>query len=621
MKLEANFLKVSPAYLTTTPGNETNGTYASTNEIGVTILSGNGTKTNFYVTRHADFTSTNVTTYKLNVSTSLGDITIPQLGGVLTMNGRDSKIHVTDYDMDGTSILYSSAEIFSWAKTAGSRRVLILYGGADEAHEAAFLYSIGTPHITEGSGVTIAKKGMIWILNWQVTPNRRVLEIGDLTLYILWRNEAYDLWVMELPAPEPLGNFTSMSKASVIVKAGYLLRTAALVGNELRLSGDVNATTDIEVISSPKKVKTLLFNGERLHTTKSKCGNLLGTVVFKMPLISSPDFSDCQWKYLDSLPEIQASYDDSLWTPCALTTTNNPWNMTTPTSLYASDYGYHGGSLIYRGHFISTGNESTFFVNTTGGYGFAHSIWLNGTFLESWVGSGSNETYGVTLTLPPSLKRGSSYVFTILIDHMGQDEEAPGTDAVKFPRGIMDYSLSGHNASDVTWKVTGNLGGEQYRDLARGPRNEGAMFAERQGYHLPDPPSENWITSSPIGDGISSAGIGFYTTNFDLNVPDGYDVPMSFVFNGTATNVSAATSKGRNYRCQLFVNGYQFGKYGQLITYIILCRIFCDMSSFPHRLLTPSEQLKVSVLKLPSPCLRASSTTMGRTTSRSPFGH
>jgi hypothetical protein len=108
--------------------------------------------------------------------------------------------------------------------------------------------------------------------------------------------------------------------------------------------------------------------------------------------------------------------------------------------------------------------------------------------------------------------------------------------------------------------MTGNLGGEQYLDLVRGPLNEGDIYAERQGYHLPSPPSSVWKTLNPVWDGISHAGIGFFTTSFDLNIPAGYDVPLSFVFNSSS---STSTSPGTNYRCQLYVNGYQFGKYSE----------------------------------------------------------
>lgn len=44
---------------------------------------------------------------------------------------------------------------------------------------------------------------------------------------------------------------------------------------------------------------------------------------------------------------------------------------------------------------------------------------------------------------------------------------------MKAPRGVLDYSLSGHEKSDISWKITGNLGGEDYQDRTRGPLNEG----------------------------------------------------------------------------------------------------------------------------------------------------
>lgn len=112
-KLEANFLMASPAYLTAVPTmNATNGSFVNTNLIATTLLKGN--LTGFYEVRHAYYNSTASTSYRLNIATSQGSISIPQLSSTLTLNGRDSKIHVTDYDLNGTNLLYSSAEIFTW---------------------------------------------------------------------------------------------------------------------------------------------------------------------------------------------------------------------------------------------------------------------------------------------------------------------------------------------------------------------------------------------------------------------------------------------------------------------------------------------------------------------------
>lgn len=114
LKLEANFLRASgSAYLTAVPSNATNGSYVNTDALATTPLNGN--KTNFYIVRHAAYNTLASTNYKLTVPTSAGNISIPQLSPTLTLNGRDSKIHVTDYDVGGINMLYSSAEIFTWS--------------------------------------------------------------------------------------------------------------------------------------------------------------------------------------------------------------------------------------------------------------------------------------------------------------------------------------------------------------------------------------------------------------------------------------------------------------------------------------------------------------------------
>lgn len=110
---------------------------------------------------------------------------------------------------------------------------------------------------------------------------------------------------MELEGPSPVGNFMSPSKELVIVKAGYLIRTAAIDGEELRLTGDVNATTEVEVISAPSQnIERIVFNGERLDTVKSQHGKLSATIHYEPPALSLPDLPRLEWKYLDSLPEI-----------------------------------------------------------------------------------------------------------------------------------------------------------------------------------------------------------------------------------------------------------------------------------------------------------------------------
>jgi hypothetical protein len=125
-KLEVNFLIASPAYLTATPGNGSNGSYVDTSAIEVTPIFGKGT--NFYVTRHAAYNSLASTSYKLTVPVSGANLTIPQLTDFstsLTLNGRDSKIHVTNYDLGGIDLLYSSGEIFTWYELPSITLILL----------------------------------------------------------------------------------------------------------------------------------------------------------------------------------------------------------------------------------------------------------------------------------------------------------------------------------------------------------------------------------------------------------------------------------------------------------------------------------------------------------------
>lgn len=342
--------------------------------------------------------------------------------------------------------------------------------------------------------------------------------------------------------------------SSIIVKAGYLVRSAFLQDSQLHLAADFNATTAIEVIGAPRTATTLYINGKEVTYMVDKDGVWNSSMTYASPTILLPSLKELAWKYVDSLPEIQSSYDDSAWMLADHSTTNNTHNsLTTPTSLYASDYGFHAGYLIYRGHFVATGQESTLSLNTQGGKAFGSCVWLNQTYIGSWIGDGATSNQNSTYTLS-NLKAGEHYVITVLIDNMGLDEDwTVGSDEMKNPRGILSYQLSGQAQSAITWKLTGNLGGEDYRDLTRGPLNEGGLYAERQGWHQPDPPSSGWKTGSPL-DGISVAGVGFYTVSFTLDIPTGWDVPLSFVFgNDTAPPVA--------YRVQLYVNGYQYGKY------------------------------------------------------------
>ncbi|KAK6952112.1 hypothetical protein Daesc_006643 [Daldinia eschscholtzii] len=543
LKLQAEWLKVSPDYLTAEPGAALVWTYANNAAITVTRLAGNGSagRGSFFVVRHSDYSRTASDNYKMKLPTLKGDISVPTLVDELTLHGRDSKIIVTDYDVRGFKLLYSTAEILTHQKF-GNTIVLVVYSGANEMNELAVQIE-GTSSVISDDSIKVNRTEHLVTLAWATPEARNIVQIDNLHIYILDRNSAYNYWVPEIN-----------KSSSLIINGPYLVRSASFENDSLSLSADFNRSTVVEVIGAPQSTDTLSINGKATEF-KIEEGRIVANIPYSAPLLDIPDLSGLPWIYIDSLPEIQAHYDDSTWLAADHQSTNNSYrSLQTPTSLFASDYGFNAGVLLFKGHFTAKGTEKSFKIKTQGGTAYGHSVWLNDTFLGSWVGSSSASNYEATYELP-SLLRGASYVLTVVIDHMGLDGNyIPGIDTGKAPRGILGYRLSSSifDSTPISWKLTGNLGGEDYADRTRGPLNEGGLYAERQGYHLPRPPQEAFTPRSPFST-PGKPGVLFYTAPLLLDLPSTtYDIPLYFSFRNVA---------GGAVRIQLYVNGWQFGKY------------------------------------------------------------
>ena len=91
-----------------------------------------------------------------------------------------------------------------------------------------------------------------------------------------------------------------------------------------------------------------------------------------------------------------------------------------------------------------------------------------------------------------------------------------------------------------------------FPDKVRGVLNEGGLYGERRGWHLPGFDTSHW-TVRDLSEGLpeGTAGVGFFVTTFDLASPKDVDVLMSFQFEAENT---------QPYRALLFVNGWMFGK-------------------------------------------------------------
>ncbi|KAK0207773.1 galactose-binding domain-like protein [Armillaria fumosa] len=119
-------------------------------------------------------------------------------------------------------------------------------------------------------------------------------------------------------------------------------------------------------------------------------------------------------------------------------------------------------------------------------------------------------------------------VITVVQDDMGLNETS-GTNpnSSKSPRGICRFQL---NSSTFTqWQVQGKIG--RYTE-PHGMFNEGGLYGKHKGWHLPGFDTSSW-ESTDLNHGLprSAAGIGFFMMTFDLHIPEGLDMPMSFNFN------------------------------------------------------------------------------------------
>ncbi|KAJ7043887.1 glycoside hydrolase family 35 protein [Mycena alexandri] len=556
MRLQGLFLRVSRDLLAANLlANGTN--YTTSALIHTAELRNPGTGAGFYFTRHDSSVSTALTTTQITVTTSLGSLLIPQTG-VLTFNGREAKILVTDYVFGESKInvLYSTAEIMTWT-TIDKTDYIILYAPSGQTGETSFVFSSAPKVNLAGvSGVSSTFSNGTLVLNYSVNGSAFVpitLGTTSIVAVILDKPTANQWHAPIIAGSGTFGNFFSVgSNQTVLVSGPYVLRTAAILKNTLSLTGDLNGTTAIEVVA-PKAVTTILWNNVPVRITKTARGSITGQVGGEKT-VELPTLDD--WKVSGSLPEIDPDFDDSAFTLADLTTTNytNLPVLAGSQVLYSQQYGFYGNNLIFRGRFTASGEETA--VNLTVQYGFAggYSTWLNGVFLGSSQGSATISLSTDSWPIPAgTLKINETNVLVVFQDHMGIIET--NTNGGKEPRGIRGYALVGGNTTFDSWRLQGNLGGAANApDTFRGYLNEGALWAERIGAHLPGFPDSTWASGSPLS-GVSKAGINFYRTTFGLPVSVGIDAPVRLsVTRSNDTTVS-------NFRLQIYLNGWQIGKY------------------------------------------------------------
>lgn len=109
--------------------------YTTNEEIMATELRNPDTNAAYYVTRHDYSPSTEVSQFRLHVSTDSGNFTVPSQGSI-TLSGTQSKTLVSDFCIGSTEklITYVTAEILT-VSDLGDRQVVVFWAPEGESGE------------------------------------------------------------------------------------------------------------------------------------------------------------------------------------------------------------------------------------------------------------------------------------------------------------------------------------------------------------------------------------------------------------------------------------------------------------------------------------------------------
>lgn len=503
-------------------------------------------------------------TFTATLNTSLGSVDVPNV----SLFGHQSRILVTDYAIGDHTLLYSSGDIATWG-VFDNTTALVLYLKAGQTGEFVFANETGLTYDVYGSSAFSSSNssttGQFFTYTQDASPTFVKFSNGML-VYLLDQTSAWTLW-----APSTSADVYGRPDKKIFILGSYLVRSAAVSGGVLQISGDNNVTTTIEALTGSTSVSSITWNGIPLSTTRTDYGTYKATIPgTESRTVSLPALDT--WQSADSIPEAQPSFDDSSWTICNKTSSRAYIAPYTFPVLFSSDYGFYAGAKVYRGYFPSGGAGYTAVnITASGGDAFGWSAWLNGFPIGGDAGNTSAlATTTAVLALPasallPGNATAAENVLTVLVDYHGHDETSTaGGFAV--PRGLYGAQLLGGTNTTTAatgftrWKIQGAAGGDSANiDPVRGPLNEGGLYGERLGWHLPlFSPSSSYPASYGAWDdagptaGLSAPGVRFYVTKFTLDIDADLDAPLGLAL--SAANDTVA-------RVMIWVNGYQYGKY------------------------------------------------------------
>ncbi|TWI62659.1 beta-galactosidase-like protein [Pseudoduganella lurida] len=489
--------------------------------------------------------------FTFDLETKDGKYAVP-----LRLNGQDAKMLLASYPLERHHLVYSTSELQTHFRN-GERDIALLHGRDGEEGETVLRYASAPQVEVLGGKVASSFDQATGDLKLTYTHDGlarvHISGGGRTPLLLLVADETTSLhfWTQKTPA----GQVLQLTPA--------LVRSATLAGGTLALTGDTSAASTFELWGPAFTSAT--FNGAALALTAQPDGSFRTGAVAGPDAVKLPDLTARAWLRRADSPEAQPGFDDSGWVKADTRgSAAQTWTMPErgqPT-LAMSDYGFHHGDVWYRGHVdLADGKTDQLeLFYGAGGAGMVQ-VWIDGRFVgqhELDTGRSFPETTDSVKLALGKLKPGK-HVIAVMVRNNSHNWDLMADDYHREARGLISASLTSKGgqrfAVPIAWRIQGNRGGENIADVARGPLNNGGLYGEREGWHLPSSPKAGW-TGAKSTDAPPAAGTYWLKTDFDLDLPKGHDVQLGLAFGDTGKPRSE-----RENRVLIFVNGWNMGQF------------------------------------------------------------
>ncbi|WP_335972436.1 glycoside hydrolase family 35 protein [Streptomyces sp. CA2R106] len=480
------------------------------------------------------------------VATAAGTVTVPAASGGLKVGAKDGKLLAANVSLGRRALLYTTAQPM-WRASGDARDLAVFTGRPGDPVEVVVLgKDAPTVTVTDGAAASTYDTASGTLRINATLAGLTVVRLDgggyDTPLVLLLADDdaAATLW------PRTTGT------GSVLVSGPALVRTAAITGRSVHLTGDTTAATGLKVWS-PGVLKAVTWNGLDIPVATTGSGDLSATGQLPGPAaVSLPALTG--WRYAAENPESAAAFDDSAWRVADLTSSHSTTAVPAgqPAVLFADDYGFHYGDVWYRAEVADASTAQDIALSyQTGTLGLLMAWWDGrplGTHrmpvpakAEVITGTWSDTA---AFTVPADLRGSGPHTLAVLVRRMGHEEDGGANDAFKSARGLTAATLDG---APLTWRIQGADG----YDAVRGPLNTGGLYGERNGWHLPGFPDRAWSpVTLPHTD--TRQGVAWYRTAFTLAVDGATDASIGLAF---------TDDPARAYRVQIFLNGWNIGQY------------------------------------------------------------